>query len=155
MKCLLAVLAVLSVWSVRVVAEEPPHGPDAIDVNVTVGTPDGKYRFTPNQLTFERGKYYRLILHNPSPEAHYFSSDAFATHVFTRKVDVMGTDGKLIAEVHGAVNDLQLEPGATAAWYFYPMTKGNGLPLVCHREGHEEKGMTGTIDIVGPPPFTN
>lgn len=148
------ILGLLAASATQAVAEEPAHGPDAIDVNVSVGTQDGKYMFTPNHLTFERGKYYRLIVHNPSPEAHYFTSDAFATHIFTRKVEVMGADGKVIAEVHGPVNDLDLEAGATVAWYFYPMTKGENMAVHCHKEGHEAKGMTGTITIVGPPPFT-
>lgn len=154
MKYLFAIIAALAVWSARSMAEEPAHGPEAIEVRVSVGTQDGKFAYVPDQFTFERGMYYRLVLHNPSPEAHYFTSDSFATHIFTRKVEVMGADGKLIAEVHGAVNDLQLEPGATASWYFYPMTKGEHLRLFCHREDHEAKGMTGSISIVGPPPFS-
>ena len=153
MKTTLVKLLLLAVYAANAVAEEPGHGPEATDVNVTVGTPDGKYQFSPNKLSFERGKYYRLIVHNASPEAHYFTSDAFATHIFTRKVEVMGADGKVIAEVHGPVNDLDLEAGATVAWYFYPMTNGDNLPLFCHKEGHAAKGMMGTISIVGPPPF--
>lgn len=137
------------------VAAEPASVPEGIEVKVSLGTKDGKYSITPNNMTFERGKYYKLVIHNPSSEDHYFTSDAFATHVFTRKVEVTDGTGKTIAEVHGAVNDLELKPGATVTWYFYPMTKGEKLHLFCHKEGHEAKGMTGSINIVGPPPFSN
>jgi uncharacterized cupredoxin-like copper-binding protein len=67
---------------------EKPHGPKAIEVNISVGTEDGQMKFIPDTLTFERGNYYKLVITNPSSEDHYFTSDAFATHVFTRKVEV-------------------------------------------------------------------
>jgi len=44
----------------------------------------------PSQIRFETGKLYRLILRNPSEEAHYFTSDAFSGMVFTRKVQAGG-----------------------------------------------------------------
>ena len=138
-----------------VFAEEKKHGPDAIEVKVETGTQDGKLVFVPNSFTFERGKYYKLVIHNPSKDEHYFTSDGFATHIFTRKVEVAGKDGKTIAEIHGSVNDMELKPGATVEWYFYPMTKGKGLKLYCHKDDHEEHGMVGTVDIIGPPPFSN
>jgi len=134
-------------------AAEPASVPEAIEVRVSVGTADGQYRITPAELSFERGKYYKLLIHNPSKEDHYFTSDAFATHVFTRKVEVLDVSGNTVAEVHGAVNDLELKPGATVAWYFYPMTKGEKLRLYCHKEGHEAGGMTGSISITGPLRF--
>ena len=136
-------------------AGEPASIPEGIEVKVSLGTKDGKYSITPNDLTFERGKYYKLVINNPSGEDHYFTSDAFATHVFTRKVEVMDASGKTLAEVHGAVNNLELKAGTTVAWYFYPMTKGDKLYLYCGKEGHEAKGMKGSINIVGPPPFSN
>jgi uncharacterized cupredoxin-like copper-binding protein len=145
--------AFLAFGSLPAGAAEPPSIPEAVEVKVSVGSADGQYRFTPAELSFERGKYYKLVLHNPSKEDHYFTSDAFATHVFTRKVEVMDGSGNTIAEVHGAVNDLELKPGATVAWYFYPMTRGEKLRLYCHKEGHEAAGMTGSISITGPLRF--
>ena len=153
MRILFVSAAILSVVSLSCPAAEPAALPEATEVQVTVGTPDGKVGFTPSDLTFERGKYYKLVIHNPSPDDHYFTSDAFATHVFTRKVEVLDAKGATVAEIHGAVNDLELKPGATVAWYFYPMTKGDKLRLYCHKEGHEAKGMVGSISIVGPLSF--
>ena len=134
-------------------AGEPQKGPIAVEVKVEVGTKGNTLRFVPDHLSFERGVYYKLILHNPSPQAHYFTAEALSTHAFTRKVEVMNANGETLAEVHGSIHDLELLPGTTVAWYFYPMTNGEDLPLSCHKEGHREGGMVGAITISGPPPF--
>lgn len=128
---------------------DKPHGPKAIEVKVSAGTEDGQMKFVPNKLTFERGNYYKLVITNPSKGDHYFTSDALSTHVFTRKVEVMDTAGKTVAEIHGAIHDMELKPGVSVAWYFFPMTKGKNLKLYCHKKGHEAHGMVGTIDIIG------
>ena len=128
---------------------EKPHGPKATEVNISVGTVDGQMKFTPDKLTFERGTYYKLVITNPSLDEHYFTSDAFATHIFTRKVEVMDKKGKTIAEIHGAINDMELKPGASVEWFFFPMTKGKNLKFFCHKKGHEAQGMVGSINIIG------
>ena len=146
---LIILLYASSLW-----AEEKRHGPSAIEVKVSLGTADEEMKFVPDTLSFERGKYYKLVLHNPSSDDHYFTSDAFATRIFTRKVEVADASGKTVTEIHGAVNDLELKPGATVEWFFYPMTKGRNLKLYCHKDGHEQQGMVGALNISGPPPFT-
>jgi len=125
------------------------HGGKTIEVKISLGTEDNQMLFIPDTLTFERGKYYKLVLNNPSPDEHYFNSDAFSTHIFTRKVEVMDKTGKTVAEIHGATNGIELKPGATVEWFFLPMTKGKNLKLYCQKKGHAEKGMVGTINIVG------
>lgn len=125
------------------------YGPKAIEARVQLGDSDGAKTFEPNELTFERGNYYKLIITNASPEEHYFHSDGFATHIFTRKVRVRDGKGEVVAEVHGAVNGVELVPGAVAEWWFFPMTKGANLKLRCPIDGHEEGGMTGKINITG------
>lgn len=128
---------------------DKPHGPKATEVTISVGTKEGAMKFVPDTLTFERGTYYKLVINNPSADEHYFTSDGFATHIFTRKVEVIDANGKTVAEIHGAINDMELKPGTSAEWYFFPMTKGNNLKLFCHKKGHEEQGMVGNINIVG------
>tara|TARA_B100001175_G_C19321338_1_gene547914 strand:+ start:117 stop:611 length:495 start_codon:yes stop_codon:yes gene_type:complete len=130
-------------------SEERKHGGKAIEVKAEVGTKDGKMVFIPNEFTFERGKYYKLVISNPSPGPHYFASDAFATHIYTRKIEVAGPNGKTLAEIHGAIHDIELSPNSTIEWFFYPMTKGKNLKLYCHKDNHEEMGMVGTINIIG------
>lgn len=125
------------------------YGPKAIEARVQLGDSDGAKVFEPNELTFERGNYYKLIIANASPEDHYFQSDGFATHIFTRKIRVRDGEGEVIAEIHGAASSLELAPGAVAEWWFFPMTKGANLKLYCSRDGHEESGMAGSINITG------
>ncbi len=142
-------LALLLVFITPFASAEKPHGPKAIEVKINLGTADNLMKFIPDTLTFERGNYYKLVITNPSSEEHYFTSDAFSTHIFTRKVEVMDKEGKTIAEIHGAINDMELKPGASVEWFFFPMTKGENLKLFCHKKGHEEKGMVGHINIIG------
>ena len=137
----------------RAQAAEPQKGPTPVEVKVDVGTKDNALRFVPDHLRFDRGVYYKLTVHNPSAKAHYFTAEALATHAFTRKIEVLDAKGKTLVEIHGAIHDLELQPGTTIAWYFYPMTNGQDLPLYCHKEGHREGGMIGSITIAGPPPF--
>ncbi len=137
----------------RAPAAEPQKGPAPVEVKVEAGTKNNMLRFVPDHLRFERGVYYKLVIHNPSPQAHYFTAEALSTHAFTRKVEIMNSGGETLAEVHGSIHDLELLPGTTVAWYFYPMTNGEELPLRCHKEGHGAGGMVGTITISGPPPF--
>ncbi len=134
-------------------AAEPQKGPRPVEVRVEVGTKENALRFVPEHLRFERGVYYKLILHNPSPQAHYFAAESLSTHAFSRKVEVMNASGEPIAEVQGSIYDIELSSGTTLAWYFYPMTNAEDLPLYCHKEGHREGGMLGTVTISGPPPF--
>ena len=154
MKYVLTGLLVFLLACINGQAEEKRHGPEAIEVRIETGTKDGQLKFVPDTLSFERGKYYKLVIHNPSAIDHYFTSDALATHIFTRKVEVADKDHKTVAEIHGAVNDIELKPGATVEWYFYPMTNGKNLKLYCHKEGHAEQGMIGEFEISGRPPFT-
>ena len=128
--------------------------PKAIEVRVETGSKQGHLQFFPSRFQFKRGKYYKLLIHNPSSDAHYFTSDGFVTRIFTRKVEVLGSRGKTLVELHGDIRDIELLPGQTVAWYFYPMSKGKNIKLYCHKEGHQEGGMVGQIEISGPPPFT-
>lgn len=125
------------------------YGPKAIEARIQLGDSDGAKTFEPKELTFERGNYYKLIITNASPEEHYFHSGGFATHIFTRKIRVRDGNGEVVAEVHGAVNGVELVPGGVAEWWFFPMTRGANLKLYCPIDGHEEGGMVGSINITG------
>ena len=55
--------------------EERKHGGKAIEVRAEAGTSDGQLIFTPNEFTFERGKYYKLVISNPSPNSAFTVSN--------------------------------------------------------------------------------
>lgn len=114
-----------------------------------------KHTYHPDKLTFETGKLYKLVIHNPSNSKHYFTSLGFAGMVFTRKVQVMddlGAGAKTIGEIKGAIREVEVYPGGTTEWWFVPVATGTAK-MGCHikdKDGktHEEKGMEGTITIM-------
>jgi uncharacterized cupredoxin-like copper-binding protein len=118
-----------------------------IEMRVQMGSAQNAMRFVPNVLYFETGRLYRLVLANPSPQKHYFSSDALAQAVLTRKVQVNGRDGKPIAEVKGHIREIEVHPHGTSEWWLVPVRSGEFSDLRCTIAGHAEAGMIGKIVI--------
>ena len=127
---------------------------EPIAVTVELGRP-GQQAFFPNQLRFETGKLYKLILKNPSSDPHYFTSHAFTQLIYTRKVQVVQErDGKMttLAEMKGAIREIEVYPGQIAEWWFVPVAAGRVTDLRCGIIGpdgrsHAEHGMVGEIVI--------
>ena len=127
-----------------------------IEVRVDLGK-DGvkEHKYYPDKLTFETGKLYKLVIHNPSNSKHYFTSLGLAGKVFTRKVQVMddlGPGAKTIGEIKGAIREIEIYPGGTTEWWFVPVATGT-VEMRCgikDKDGktHAEKGMHGTITIL-------
>ncbi len=110
------------------------------EVKVSLGNPSGELKFFPNNIQLEAGKPYKLLLDNPSPVKHYFTSKDFADASWTKKVQA----GKV--EVKGAIHELELKPGAVAEWVLTPMKPGT-YELHCSIKGHAEAGMVGKIVV--------
>ena len=130
---------------------------DPITVVVHLGKEGvDKHSYYPDKLTFETGKLYKLVLHNPSNSKHYFTSYGLAHKVWTRKVQIMddfGPGAKTIAEVKGPVREIEVYPGGTTEWWFVPIATGKITDLGCSikdKDGktHREMGMTGVITIM-------
>jgi uncharacterized cupredoxin-like copper-binding protein len=129
-------------------------GQNPMEVVVELGKP-GQHVFVPNQLRFETGKLYKLVLKNPSTDPHYFTSHGFTQLIFTRKVQVVQErDGKPItlAEFKGAIREIEVYPGQTAEWWFVPVATGRVTDLRCGITGkdgktHADHGMVGEIVI--------
>ncbi len=113
---------------------------NATELHIQLGDRQGQLKFYPNQLDLIAGQTYKLILDNPSPEKHYFSSPNFAAASWTRKVEAAGV------EVKGTLRELELKPNAEAEWVFVPEKPGD-YHLECTISGHAEAGMTGTLTI--------
>ena len=136
-------------WSAGDLSRQTP-----IEVTVDLGKP-GQHIFAPNQLKFETGKLYKLILRNPSDDPHYFTSDAFTPLIYTRKVQVtQAREGKTItlAEFKGAIREIEVYPGHAAEWWFVPVAAGRARDLRCGIVGkdgksHADLGMVGEIVI--------
>ena len=118
-----------------------------IEVKVELGNKENSLRFFPDKIELETGKLYKVVLRNPSVQAHYFSSEGLSRAVFTRKVQVLGPDGKTIAEVKGTILEIEVYPGGTAEWWFVPVKALTVNDLKCTVKGHTEGGMVGTITI--------
>jgi len=118
-----------------------------VEVRVQMGDGRNALRFFPDLLNFETGRLYRLVLANPSPQKHYFSSDGLAQAVLTRKVQINRYDGKPIAEVKGHVREIEVHPYGTTEWWFVPVKAGQLDDLKCTIPGHAEAGMVGRIRI--------
>jgi uncharacterized cupredoxin-like copper-binding protein len=129
-------------------------GQNPIEVVVELGRP-GQHVFVPNQLRFETGKLYKLVLKNPSTDPHYFTSHAFTQLIFTRKVQVVQErEGKpsTLAEFKGAIREIEVYPGQVAEWWFVPVATGRVTDLRCGIVGkdgktHADHGMVGEIVI--------
>jgi uncharacterized cupredoxin-like copper-binding protein len=112
----------------------------AIEVSVTLGNVANELKFFPDRLKLQSGKRYKLVLTNPSATKHYFTDKDFADAIWTQKVDAGNV------EIKGAVNNLELRPGAKAEWVFVAMKPGS-YPLRCTVPGHAEAGMRGIVAI--------
>lgn len=110
------------------------------EVKVSLGNSSGELKFFPSTIRLETGKTYKLLLDNPSPVKHYFTSKDFADASWTKKVQA----GKV--EVKGAIHELELKPGGEAEWVLTPMKAGT-YELHCSIKGHAPAGMVGEIIV--------
>ena len=123
-----------------------------VEVTVELGTAAGDLKFVPSLVEVETGKLYKLILKNPSPNRHYFSAPLLGSRVFTRKVQVFGKEGgkDATAEIYGGVTRIEVAQGATAEWWFVPVSTGTvGFQCDSGKAGEKnsDKGMFGQIVI--------
>ena len=127
-----------------------------IEVRLDMGKDSvGDHKLYPEKLTFETGKLYRLVLHNPSDSKHYFTSPDFVSRIYTRKVQVMddlGAGAKQIGEIKGAVSEVEVYPGGTTEWWFVPVATGSAT-VWCHIKDKDgkplrDKGMESMIPIL-------
>lgn len=139
--------SLLAVASISVRADGDLTSQEPVTVTVRLGDERNRLRFEPSALVFQTGKLYRLVIVNPSPQKHYFSSDGLARAVFTRKVQIERPDGGAMVEVKGVVREIEVYPGAAAQWWFVPVKAGSLNDLRCTIAGHTEAGMVGRITI--------
>ena len=121
---------------------------DPSEVVIEMGQQDVKHMFfKPNHIELETGKAYKIVFKNTDTIKHEFAAPEFIARIFTRKVEILGADGKVIAEVKGAINEVEVAGGGTVEWFMVPVQTGKDIPIECAIEGHKEAGMVGTITI--------
>jgi uncharacterized cupredoxin-like copper-binding protein len=111
-----------------------------VEMNVSLSNEEGALKFFPDQLQFQSGKRYKLILTNISPQKHYFTAKDFADAIWSQKVDAGNV------EIKGAIHELELRPNTEAEWMFVPIKSGS-YQLRCTIPGHTEAGMIGTLVV--------
>ena len=121
---------------------------DPAEIVIEMGQKDAKHMyFKPDHIELETGKAYKISFRNSDKIKHEFAAPEFVTKVFTRKVEVLGADGKMISEIKGAINEVEVAGGGTVDWFIVPVQTGKDIPIECAIEGHKEAGMVGTITI--------
>jgi uncharacterized cupredoxin-like copper-binding protein len=121
---------------------------DVTEIAIELGQTDAEHMyFKPDHIDLVTGKAYKLVFKNTANIKHEIAAPDLVTRVFTRKVEVIGADDKMIAEIKGSVVEIELAPGGVAEWFIVPIQPGENIPMVCEIEGHEEAGMVGTITI--------
>ena len=116
-------------------------------INIEMGSSGKHMYFKPNHLNLLTGQAYKLVLTNVDKIKHELDPAEFGAKVFTRKVEVMGHDGNMIAEIKGSVREIEVGPGGEVEWFIVPVQTGKNLAMVCALKGHKEAGMVGTVTI--------
>lgn len=128
---------------------------ESTEVIVQLGMPGGALTIKPNELTFEKGQLYTLVLKNPSGVAHRLSMGAFASSAETRDVTIEGGEAKGEWTVSWKghkridrfrVREIDIEPDGVAQWAFVPTQEGT-FHIECLVPQHAEAGMTADLTV--------
>lgn len=140
MRRIVFVLAVVLVssslaWAAGDLSRQTP-----IELKVLVGAKSDEYAISPKTWNLQTGKLYKVTLVNEGKLKHEWAAPEFALTIWTRKVEVGG------AEIKGVINEIELQPGAKADWYFVPIRTGT-FEMACEIEDHRDKGMVGKVVV--------
>jgi len=140
MRNVIVMLAVLLVSTSLVWAGGDLSRQTPVALKVLLGAKNNEFTISPKTWNLETGKLYKLTLVNEGKVKHEWVASEFTLTIWTRKVEVGGV------EVKGVINEIELQPGAKADWYFVPIRTGE-YEMACEIEGHKEAGMAGKIIV--------
>jgi len=121
---------------------------DPAEIVIEMGQTDAKHMyFKPDHIDLETGKAYKIVFKNVDNIKHEFAAPELIPKVFTRKVEVPDANDKMIAEIKGNIQEVEVGPGGTVEWFIVPIQPGKDIPMECAIEGHKEAGMVGTVTI--------
>lgn len=101
-----------------------------------------EFSYEPEELVFEVGQPYKLVLKNLGKKKHYFTAEDFYKAIATRKVQ-SNRDGEIKAPYFTAI---ELMVGGQLDLYFVPVKRGE-YPVFCTIKDHREEGMEGKLVI--------
>ena len=124
-----------------------------IEVTVQLGTASNDMVITPSNLTFERGKYYKIVLKNPSGVEHRLSVAFLAAAVKTLSKPVVDR-----GTVKGALRftlwvpygylprEIDIGSGGVAEWHFIPVRQVSAK-VGCIINSHAKAGMVADFNV--------
>lgn len=98
-------------------------------------------RFEPEQLAFDAGRPYKLVLRNVGKRAHDLVDLDFF-HSIVLKAVVSSTGSVFTPHVHS----VSVQPGQETTIYFVGVRPGD-FDMFCSLPGHREDGMEGRLRI--------
>lgn len=116
------------------------------DSAATIRIEMSEFMFTPDNLTLEAGKPYKLELVTVGAVKHEFTASDFFASSAWRKAE--STESEVKAAYF---REIEVFSGKQVDLYLVPITPGT-YELVCEIEGHFEAGMHGTITVTGSAP---
>ena len=127
LKCLFA--APIVFWASAAPAEGDLSRAIPQEIVIEMGKQDLTHMyFKPNNISLETGKAYKLVFKNTDNEKHEFSSPEGVARIFTRKVQTLGPDGKMISEIKGSISEIEVAGGGVAEWFIVPVQTGEKNP---------------------------
>ena len=149
MKPMLPAMAIVAFATANpALAEGDLSRANVIDVVIEMGSNDGGMYLKPDHYEFVTGQAYKLILTNVDEVKHELSLNEMGEKIFTRKVEAVDADGGLIAEIKGAIREVEVGPGRTVEWFIVPVqTTSEPVEITCELPGHLEAGMRASVMI--------
>ena len=120
---------------------------DPQEIVIEMGTSGDKMYFKPDHLDLETGKAYKIVLKNVDEIKHEFAGHELIEKIFTRKIEIAGPSGGLVAEIKGNIREIEVGPKREVEWFIVPIQTGEDIPMQCELPGHKEAGMVGTVTI--------
>ena len=101
-----------------------------------------EHSYSPEVLTLEKDKPYKLVIQNKGQKDHYFTAPDFFKSIATRKAQTK--DGEMKAPYFSALE--AYKNGGSIELFFVPVKSGS-FPVFCTIDDHKEKGMEGKIVV--------
>lgn len=130
-----------------VLAEGDLSRANVITVNMEMGSNDDGMYLSPNNYVFETGQAYKLVMTNVDEIKHELAINEMYERIFTRKVEVADANGNFVAEIKGAIWEVEVGAGQTVEWFFVPVQTAEEFEITCEIPGHYESGMFATAVI--------
>ena len=120
---------------------------NGITVPMEMGSDGAKMYLKPDHYEFVTGQAYKLVMTNVDDIKHELAINEMFERIFTRKIEAADKDGNLVAEIKGAIQEVEVGPHQTVEWFFVPVQTLEAGDLTCEIPGHKEAGMTATVVV--------